>query len=723
MYLADNYIINAHTRESLLDIESDDIERKIAFLEALAYYDSFLFDDKQGESVEAICRYNDSLNPSNDPSNLPPDSPDCSWNVLVICSDLNTQTTWFGGISNMPPHLDHDGDGIINSEDQDFLSLGITQDQFEDWLREWWLQNEYEHLGDYDQYFQNNGGSSWYNDYEEIMEFWEGIWQDMWLDWQDYIYDEWYDDHGYDDPRDPWDDPIYACGGGWYDPLDSPIEEREVRCFAYYVLDCGVGEFDIDNWQDVFSDYVPCLECPSYEDIFMERAFDYYDTHSQGFSYSFNSFDDLVQTAELLGCNGASPTFEQCINEAAVLSTFGLNYNTLLSQAAINWLIDRPVYPEGPDRIYVVARYIHLHQGGTEEAKTHAKNVLNWITSIYGFTPHLGEVRWLLENPDGFEVTKMFLDETHFDSDAIQSVHWTIAADLAGVAGVGELFSESSMAILMQYTDCCPEGIDDYDGWTDVPEGQAYAEILQDEILMLKQVYPGWNDFLIRHWAQWRLYKDGIHTLADVCGLIEGWGSACDMANGVFYAIEGDGTNAALSFLAAAPGGFYVTASRVVKKAVDIGGTTRRFAWRQVGNYITFSHAGSYRKVWKGVYPALNSSDNIAHHVIPQKFWDHPLVQKAARANPENLTDGIDPFHMNMPSNGWPVHKSRHTSNHQNYSDQIFDELEDWMLANPNASPEEAATALAQWQIALKNTIGDNPSNPSINTIDLPAIP
>ncbi|MBV6655221.1 MAG: hypothetical protein KI786_15750, partial [Mameliella sp.] len=187
-----NYVINAHTRESLLDIQSDDIERKIAFLEALAYYDSFLFDDKQGESVEALCRYNDSLNPSNDPSNLPPDSPDCSWNVLVICSDLNTQTTWFGGVSNMPPHLDHDGDGIINGEDQDFLSLGITQDQFEGWLREWWLQNEYEHLGDYDQYFQNNGGGSWYNDYEEIMEFWEGIWQDMWLDWQDQIYDAWY---------------------------------------------------------------------------------------------------------------------------------------------------------------------------------------------------------------------------------------------------------------------------------------------------------------------------------------------------------------------------------------------------------------------------------------------------------------------------------------------------------------------------------------------------
>ncbi len=378
--------------------------------------------------------------------------------------------------------------------------------------------------------------------------------------------------------------------------------------------------------------------------------------------------------------------------------------NSGIKHELLQFLMNGPMQPvsDRAQHVNAVVEFLAEHQGSVQFSEE--------------------EIQWLLENPDEFQGTVDFLTELNFDPDAIKSVKWTIAADLAGVAGLDELFSQTSMSILIDFTDCCPQGIDDYDGWTDVPEGQAYAEILQDEILMLKQVYPGWNDFLIRHWAQWRLYKDGIHTLADVCGLIEGWGSACDMANGVFYALEGDGTNATLSFLAAAPGGFYVTASRVLKKAVNIGGTTRRFAWRQVGNKIAFSHGSKYREIWKAEYPALHDVNNRAHHLMPQAKWDNVVLQKAAKANPANLPDGVDPFHMNMPANGWPVHKNRHGS-HPNYSTQIDQRLSEWLSNNPNATNEDAAKSIWQWQNQIRAQIGVSSNGPKLNDIILPPVP
>ena len=211
--------------------------------------------------------------------------------------------------------------------------------------------------------------------------------------------------------------------------------------------------------------------------------------------------------------------------------------------------------------------------------------------------------------------------------------------------------------------------------------------------------------------------------MLDGCGIIEGLGTPCDIANGFFYAIEGNGTDATLSFAAGLPGGAIINGGRLLKKAVNIGGKTRRFVWREVGGLVGFSHGSSYRTVWKAVYPALDNVDMRAHHVVPKALWDNALVQKAARANPNGLPDGVDPFHMNMPANGWPVHTSRHAGNHQGYSDEILAKLTEWDNLHPDATSEQAATAIAQWQILIKNTIGNSATGPNINNLDLPDIP
>ncbi|MEO0726976.1 MAG: AHH domain-containing protein, partial [Bacteroidota bacterium] len=262
-----------------------------------------------------------------------------------------------------------------------------------------------------------------------------------------------------------------------------------------------------------------------------------------------------------------------------------------------------------------------------------------------------------------------------------------------------------------------------YTGWADEDDYDAHEEAIAIEMALLGLAHPEWSSLRLRLTAEYNAVSDALHTILDIAGLVEGLGLPADVLNGIFYAIEGNGTDALISFGGALPGGFIVTASRSLRKAVDIAGTTRTFTWTQKGANIVFNQKGQYRKIWKGVYSELDDAAYIAHHVIPQAKWNHPLVQKAARANPDNLPSGVDPFHMHMPSNGWPVHQSRHTSNHSDYSNRIENKMTQWMNDNPGASSEEAATALAQWQTLLKNAMGQGSTGPNINDITLPDFP
>lgn len=262
-----------------------------------------------------------------------------------------------------------------------------------------------------------------------------------------------------------------------------------------------------------------------------------------------------------------------------------------------------------------------------------------------------------------------------------------------------------------------------FSGWVDAPESQEQKEMIQDLMVHLNLVNPNRPCWFIRMRAEYIIYSQGLHTMFDVCGMVEAMGAVCDLANGVFYAIEGNGTEAAMSLAAALPGGVVINSSRILKLAKRYGTSpiTRRFVWREVNGLVAFSHAGSYKKVWQEVYPALHSTANIAHHVIPQSLALHPLVQRAARANPNQLPDGTNPFHMNMPDNGWPVPSNRHMGNHQTYSDRIEARMDEWLNDNQNATREQAASVLAQWQQSLKALIDNSTAN--INNLPVPSIP
>ncbi|MCB9275620.1 MAG: AHH domain-containing protein [Lewinellaceae bacterium] len=440
------------------------------------------------------------------------------------------------------------------------------------------------------------------------------------------------------------------------------------------------------------------------------------------------SFDDILDTYDENHSDGLYyvPLFPNQASRDALVKVFTSmvdKYQTCVNQASENVPYEGEFFFDFHPEEFC-ACLVHDTKGYTTEDA-----IVDFFNEYYQLNDE-NLARFLaLERPELIWAAQELLIEFGINDVSLQAIKLSLLAAKAGV--LEDPHAPESLAILAQfYEDCCPENPDccpdSFDGWLDGPEAIRQADELQDEMLLLKQLHPGWGPWRINLQAHYNLVSDTFHFFFGLCGFIEGPGAFCDAADGLFYAIEFDIPNASASLLAALPGGIIVNSTRLLKKAVAVGGKMRRFVWREVGGKVAFSHGSSYRKVWKeldGFYQNLWSDSYIAHHLIPQALWEHPLAQKAARANPEGLPNGVDPFHMNMPANGWPLHTSRHTGNHQVYSDEITAKLDQWLRDNPDATPEQAATALAEWQAMLKNLIGQSSSGPNINNLDLPDIP
>lgn len=53
--------------------------------------------------------------------------------------------------------------------------------------------------------------------------------------------------------------------------------------------------------------------------------------------------------------------------------------------------------------------------------------------------------------------------------------------------------------------------------------------------------------------SKYRMCRQTVHGLLDMCGVIEPGGLICDGTNALIYALEGDGKNCALSAFAIVP--------------------------------------------------------------------------------------------------------------------------------------------------------------------------
>ena len=217
-----------------------------------------------------------------------------------------------------------------------------------------------------------------------------------------------------------------------------------------------------------------------------------------------------------------------------------------------------------------------------------------------------------------------------------------------------------------------------------------------------------WSDEWIYMQAAYNVFMDDLHLALDVAGLIPGVGEVADITNGAIYTLEGDGLNAGLSFSAAIPiTGWFAAGIKFGKRTITTATGTKatlKYIVDPSTDIIYFGYRGQLKTVIK---PAVGEQ---AHHIIPVEWFDHPVVQEAAKAS-------TNPFHMHDHINGIAVSTSRHNGSHPNYNAHLSNEL-DAILQNygGNINSADALNEITTLADNIRNIIIANP-NTHINSL------
>ncbi len=196
-----------------------------------------------------------------------------------------------------------------------------------------------------------------------------------------------------------------------------------------------------------------------------------------------------------------------------------------------------------------------------------------------------------------------------------------------------------------------------------------------EEAAILRQMYDGkdgrelWSEAAIISSACWNVVGGSVHTILDLAGMVPGFGEPADLINAAVYAIEGDYTNATISVVATIPIiGMIGTGGRIVTK---VAGLTRRFdgtfapvVYHRVNDYIHFCTGAntSCRHELRKILGGMIGDGTQAHHIIPVKHLDYPVVQRlAAKAR----------FHMNNLENGILIDAAKHRAGHPVYNTTV----------------------------------------------------
>lgn len=356
----DDFIINAISRQDLLDTSSGNAWQKSEYAKWMMRYDYLLFDTLDNALKRAYCAYklkippgsgfvtanpNGSINSNSSQSvslqerscNENASNNGCEWRLLEVCVNTNSQYTWFNNSTGPTPNPlvtwfdgDHDDDGTPDQEDEDYYIWIVT---FKEWVHEHGGIEDVEETfdGDHDNDGISDGSDVDWEDFlfnlgsliHDIGGWFGGI-----LDWFGNLWgdiDDWWDRI--------WDDD--RCWDG--DLQGNPVlEERTIICDWFYVLDCGAGSSG-SNWFNTFENVVPCPMCPEYEeyhDIARDRLFEHY-ASAYMYSESTDPFWSLYNLSLEWDCNAYSPCYEDCIDQK--LTQF-LTNRLDLSKPQSNWL-------------------------------------------------------------------------------------------------------------------------------------------------------------------------------------------------------------------------------------------------------------------------------------------------------------------------------------------------------------------------------------------------
>lgn len=304
MKTSDRIILNGLTRSFLLSEYDSNSGIKSSALRVLAKQEKLLKGKVSPEIDEALCILNDKIRISgfqHDGTKLR--KVPCVPEIREICIDQEGGYHWFGGMENLPPDLDHDQDGIINSEDQDWHErrFDMDQEEFTRWVLEYWNKNMYEDYGDYYDFWEEmgdyadnyDGGQDWNDVADRFQDMWDAFgdfMDDLWQGINDAIDDigEWWDGLFRDDIECPY--PIR--------PNTEQIETRSVECFSFFAWDC-LDNPD-ENWWSFYDGYGDDV-------VFRHRLAQYWELH---LSEEVDLFV-LIEIAK--GCDPLSSNFEQCV--------------------------------------------------------------------------------------------------------------------------------------------------------------------------------------------------------------------------------------------------------------------------------------------------------------------------------------------------------------------------------------------------------------------------
>ncbi len=371
--------------------------------------------------------------------------------------------------------------------------------------------------------------------------------------------------------------------------------------------------------------------------------------------------------------------------------------NNRLFSNVINYIQAHPNLT--PLEVAAIQAYLHMAaEGEINMTTTSFLSFLGLYQLVYGdLVPQLElteeEGKTLLLNSEIANEIKNFLVEKGFDH----------ASKTAGKS-LAHLLSENRFegpydniykSVIDQYGPYFTSETDFEDTY---PGNPAWEAIYALECAFVHLQNPTWPDWKVHLTAMWNLVGGVVHTALDICGLIPAGGELCDSANGVLYLIKGDGVNAAFSFSATIPiAGWAATGAKYAGILFTFANKTWKLQYKVSNGLIEFSHKGRLREIL-GMKNNPAYTDFQAHHIVPEAFWDHPLVQKAAQA-------GQNPFHMNHANNGVPVPNTRHNGKHPAYSQLIFERFEEFRSTYPNATPDQTANSIQQWLQWLKNEI------------------
>ena len=318
MSSSNGIVLNGMTRTKLLSDLTTNSAIKKSTLTILAKQEKILTGVISPDVDNALCVLREELNTNgiefegsevvNDGSNP------CLPELLEICIDQEGGYHWFGGLENLPIHLDHDQDGIINSEDQDWHErrFDLTQEEFTALVLDHWNQNMYDEYGDYYQFWDQMGDYyDEYNDYDgseiDLSGFFDGF-EDFWNDFGDWWSDLWYD------IGSGWDD-FWGGIGDWFGDLfrdgiecpewplqdkDGSISTRSIECFTFYAWDC----YDNPdyNWWAFYDGYTD-------DAVLRFRVLNYLDNVLNG-QVDYSTLLDIAQES---GCP-LDGNFEQCLD-------------------------------------------------------------------------------------------------------------------------------------------------------------------------------------------------------------------------------------------------------------------------------------------------------------------------------------------------------------------------------------------------------------------------